>query len=314
MSNNTKKNWADIEEVGVYWLIRFTLFLRIILGGIVFRAVLFPIVTYYFLFNKTARHASLDFLNHVHLFMPHSFIKPTLWYSFKHFMTFAQSIVDKLTAWSGKLAIDDVEIHGREEFYKNIEGKRGALILGGHLGNTEVSRALASMHRRAKLNILVHTKHAQNFNRLLNDISTENQMELIQVSELSPALAIILDQKISQGEFVFIVGDRIPVNNSGRTLAATFLGAEAHFAQGPFILASLLKCPVYTLFCIKQNNKYHVYFDHFADQIKLPRGNREQALQQFVNQFATRLEKYCLLAPLQWFNFYYYWQKPNNNG
>lgn len=309
MPENKSDNWANIEEVGVYWLMRFALLLRIMLGGIIFRAVLFPIVTYYFLFNKNARMASLNFLAHIHHQLPHSLIRPTLWYSFKHFMAFAQSITDKLTAWSGKLSYDDVEVHGREEFYKSIGHQQGALILGAHLGNTEISRALASMHKRAKLNILVHTKHAKNFNRLLNNVSTENCMELIQVTELSPALAIILDQKISAGEFVFIVGDRIPVNN-GRTLTARFLGEDAQFAQGPFILGSLLKCPVYTLFCIKQANKYHIYFEHFADRIKLPRQNREAALQDFINAYAARLEKYCLMAPLQWFNFYYYWQQP----
>jgi predicted LPLAT superfamily acyltransferase len=309
MSDNNK-NWADIEEVGVYWLMRFALLLRIVLGGILFRAILFPVVTYYFLFNKNARMASLDFLAHIQRQLPHSLIKPTAWWSFRHFMVFAQSIMDKLTAWSGKLSIDDVKMHGREEFYNSLGHQQGALILGAHLGNTEISKVLASMHKRAKLNILVHTKHAKNFNRLLNDVSTENRMTLIQVTELSPALAIILDQKISAGEFVFIVGDRIPVNNNSRTLTAPFLGEDAHFAQGPFILGSLLKCPVYTLFCIKQDKKYHIYFEHFADQIKLPRKNREAALQDFINTYAARLEKYCLMAPLQWFNFYGYWQQP----
>ncbi len=306
-------NWGNKEEVGVYWLMRLALLLHLLLGGILFPLILYPIVSYYFVSNKEARKSSILFLQHIENVAPHTQIRATFWFSFLHFMQFAQSILDKFSAWGGRLSLDKVDVHGREEFINSLDQQQGALILGAHLGNTEVMRALATLNQRAKLNILVHTKHAKNFNRLLNNASSANTMELIQVTDLSPGIAILLDQKISQGEFVFIVGDRIPVNNTGRTLMAPFLGEPAPFAQGPFILASLLKCPVYTLFCIKTQHKYQIYFEHFADRIKLPRKNREEALQSFINNYAARLEKYCLMAPLQWFNFYPYWQTSPDN-
>lgn len=306
MSVENSKRWSDIEEVGVYWLMRVALFLRLLLGGALFRVVLFPVVTYYFLMSKQARRASLDYLLHLEHFAPNIKVQANTLYVYKHFLSFGQSIIDKLAAWNGCISMQDIVVHGGDAFSGLIERNEGAMILGAHLGNNEVSRALASIDKGVKLNILVHTRHARNFNRLLDDVSKENCMELIQVTELTPAIAIILEQKVSQGEFVFIVGDRVPVN-SDRILQASFLGEPAFFAQGPFILASLLKCPVYTLFCLRHKNKYHIYFELFAERISLPRKNRMPTLQKYVELFSGRLEKYCLLAPLQWFNFYHYW-------
>jgi predicted LPLAT superfamily acyltransferase len=268
------------------------------------------VVTYYFISNRRARSASKEFLQQVETFAGRKIIQASNMNSYRHFLSFAESMVDKLSAWNNKLKIEDVIIHGRKRIEEHMRSGEGCMILGSHLGNAEVCRALATLGEHVKLNILVHTKHAENFNRLLNGVSSENSVELIQVTDVGPELAIRLDSKLSQGEFVFIVGDRIPVSNHGRTMEADFLGRPAPFAQGPFILAALLKCPVYSLFCLKQRGVFNLYFDDFAERILLPRKAREQALQQYIQLFANQLEKYCLLAPLQWFNFYHYWELP----
>lgn len=317
MPVNKTTHWANIEEVGVYWLMKFMFALYNIAGRTIFLVVLYPVVSYYFLTNKKARSASMDFLQHVESFSqtikhnPHvKRIRATHWNSYLHFMQFAESMVDKLSAWNNRINTDDVIIHGREEIEALLGRKQGGMILGSHLGNIEVCRALATIGQHAKLNILVHTKHAENFNRLLSDVSTAQTVELIQVTDVGPSLAISLDEKIQAGEFVFIVGDRIPLKNTARTLSTPFMGENAYFAQGPFILASLMKCPVYTLFCIKQEGVFNLYFEDFSKRIILPRKSREAALEQYVQQFSQRLQHYCLLEPLQWFNFYHYWQTP----
>jgi predicted LPLAT superfamily acyltransferase len=39
----------------------------------------------------------------------------------------------------------------------------------------------------------------------------------------------------------------------------------------------------------------------------VPAGRREEVIQERVERFAARLEHYCKLVPLQWFNFYDFW-------
>lgn len=79
------------------------------------------------------------------------------------------------------------------------------------------------------------------------------------------------------------------MSNSQRVAAVDFLGAKALFPQDPFILTSLLKCPVYSLFCLKQYGKHVIYFEHFSVVLKFPRKTREQTMQQMIQKYAERL-------------------------
>ncbi len=75
------------------------------------------------------------------------------------------------------------------------------------------------------------------------------------------------------------------------------------------ILASLLACPVYLFFCLRESDGYRIHFEPFAERIELPRRERQQRLQAYLQQYARRLEAYCLQAPEQWFNFYDFWRQ-----
>ena len=74
--------------------------------------------------------------------------------------------------------------------------------------------------------------------------------------------------------------------------------------QGAFIQAALLKCPVNIMFCLKLDDKYHIDVEQFSEQLAFNRKQREQLIDEAVQQYAHKLERYCLKAPLQWFNFF----------
>jgi len=99
--------------------------------------------------------------------------------------------------------------------------------------------------------VLIHTKHAQRFNRLLAQLNADSQVNLMQVTELSAATAVLLSEKVARGEFVAVAGDRIPVTPKPRVAMAEFFGAPAPFPVGPYILADLLQCPVFLLFSLR---------------------------------------------------------------
>ena len=310
MRAKTSNQWAQIEELGVYWMMKSMFLLYTLLGRVVFLAILYPVASYYFISNKSARSASMDYLKRIQLMGATQSVKTGYLQSYLHFIHFAECLIDKLSAWNNKIKIQDVVILGNECIEKQIALKKGGIFLGSHLGNVELCRALVTKYKKVKVNILVHTKHAKHFNRLLNEVSSINAIELIQVTELGPATAIALDKKVRRGEFVYIMGDRVPIKSHGRTSPITFLGEAAHFPQGPFLLASILKCPVFTLFCLKKQGVYHLYFEHFCNRIELPRNNRDLALIEYMQDFVERLQEYCLLTPLQWFNFYDFWDDP----
>jgi len=304
-----KPHWADMGEYSLVWGMRLLLWIYRLGGRPIVQCFLYPVVAYYWLVNRQGRAASRDYLRRVAGFSADMQVSGGLLDSFRHFMTFAEAILDKLAAWAGMIALGDVGYRGREPVLERLRQGQGVLLLGSHLGNLEVCRVIASLDKDIRVNVLVHTRHAEKFSALLSRYNSASQLNLIQVTEISAATSMLLADKIDQGEIVIVAADRTPVNNQDRVVEADFLGAKALFPEGPFILASLLKCPVLTVFCLKRRGKYVIYFDPFSDGLKLPRKQREQVLQETIQRYANRLQAYCLQEPLQWFNFYPFWHR-----
>ncbi|BCX89864.1 hypothetical protein MIN45_P2238 [Methylomarinovum tepidoasis] len=305
-------HWAAMEERGVLWGMRFLLGVYLLLGRPFFRLFLYPVVGYYFVVNRRARAASRDYLCRLHRFAPRLGLDGGLWHSYRHFLSFAECLLDKIVVWLGRFDTTAVAFHNRELFLRLLDQGQGGLIVTAHLGNLEVCRALADFRRRLRLNILVHTKHAEKFNRLLGSVDRSHHMTLIQVTEIDPATAILLQDKVRRGEFVVLVGDRIPVGSPKRVVQLPFLGAPAPFPQGPWLLAHLLRCPVFTLFCYRCGDGYHIHFDPLHEHVQLPRERTERlaSIRAYARPFVERLQRHCLQAPLQWFNFYPFWEAP----
>ena len=148
-------------------------------------------------------------------------------------------------------------------------------------------------------------------------MAPEAGVNLMSVTDIGPDTAIAIKEKLERGEWVAIVGDRIAVNpqrgGDWRVIWSEFMGHPAPFPQGPFILASILRCPVLLIFALRQQGKLVLHCEPFADPLRLPRGERQQALQDTVDRYAQRLEHYALMSPLDWFNFFDFWHLPESS-
>ncbi|RDX36984.1 acyltransferase [Kangiella sp. HD9-110m-PIT-SAG07] len=308
------KHWSATEERGSTFGIQLLVWLYRLFGQWLFRIVLIPVIAYFTLTGNKARQASYAYLARVNAFTLSSESPPKTvrWYHvYKHFYQFGIAAVDKIRAWLNDVTMQDVTFHNPEVFQqlRRQRPNKGAIFIGSHLGNLELCRAIGESDSGMKINALVFTKHALKFQAALEKFNPNAQLNLIQVDSLGAETAIELKDKVDQGEIVIIVGDRTSVTQYGRVNYADFLGKPAPFSQGPFILANVLDCPAYLLFCLKQSGRYHIYLEHFADSLKLSRTERAQQLQSIIERYASRLEHYCLKAPYQWFNFYNFWQK-----
>ncbi|MGO2181901.1 MAG: LpxL/LpxP family acyltransferase [Pseudoalteromonas nigrifaciens] len=303
------KHWSKMQERGNYLGIQTLLFTHKILGRKGLWLILFPVVVYLFITGRVARAASKQFLQQVNLYTGTG-QSVTLRQQLKHFCSFADSAFDKIDGWLGRISLSDIEYTNEHLFSQLNEQRQGAIFIGSHLGNLEVCRAL-SQHRSGKvINVLVFTHHAVEFNKMLKKINPDVAVNLIQVTDLGPGLAILLKEKIEQGEIIVIVGDRTSTTTAARSVQVPFLDKPAPFSQGPFILAALLDCPVYFLFCLKdqQSSKYHVIFEQYSNSLKMPRTQRQAILNQVITDYAQRLGHYAAQYPYQWFNFYDFWQ------
>ncbi|CAK2648451.1 Glycosyltransferase family 2 protein [Vibrio crassostreae] len=305
-------HWSRTQERGTVLGIKLLLAIYTLLGRGVFNLILRGVMRYYHLTGKRARNASEQYLFQLKAYAEQQNIElPAELTSYNHLLSFGHTMLDKLAAWKGDFSADNLTIHGQDQFESMVANQQGVLILGSHLGNIELCRALGRRHSNIKINALVFTEHAERFNSVMKAVNPQSDLNLIQVTSMGPDTAILLQQKLEQGEWIVIVGDRTSTSKESRSVWAEFLGKEAPFPQGPFMLASVLKAPVFLLFGLRDDSQrkphFNVYFEHFSDKIELPRKTREQSLKQVVQQYADRLQHYTLRAPLQWYNFFNFW-------
>ncbi len=299
--------WPQMQERGVYWGLRFVAGVYRLFGRKACLCVMAPIVLYFFATGHEQRRASRDYLARL---WKYGLLdrKPGLWLSLRHFMSFTASALDKLSAWAGDIPLSQVQ-GVKSGLIRQVEASgRGIFVITAHIGNPEVIRAFSVLGKSVRINVLMHTDHAQHFNRLIQKFSPDAPVRAFAVTKVGIDTAMILSQAIENGEWVVMVGDRVPVHEQGRVVEASFLGAPAAFPQGPYILGALLKAPTYLLFCTRAAKGFNVYFTKFADRIELPRADRMAAIGRYAAQYAKVLEERVAQTPLQWFNFYAFWR------
>lgn len=305
-----RTHWSRTPERGSLLGMQIMLASYRLLGRRGFSLLLYPVIGYFWLTGRAQREASQAYLARLEAFAGAQGValpaEPRS--SFRHFLRFGEAALDKLAGWRGDITEQQVELVGAEHYQAAINSGKGVLLLGSHLGDLELCRALGSRKQGLRINALVFTRHAARFNALLKQINPDSHLNLIQVQELGADTAILLKEKLEQGEWVVIVGDRTSVTREKRVIWADFLGAPAPFPLGPFVLSSVLGCPVYLMFGLKEQGRFRVHFEPFADGQPLPRQGRQQILASRVQAYADRLQHHCLRAPLDWFNFFDFWQ------
>jgi predicted LPLAT superfamily acyltransferase len=304
------RHWSRIGEATCVWGVWCLYGLYRVFGRPVFRAVLYPVVTYYWLMHGAARRASLDYLRRMQLAAGTVGAVPGARHTLRHLFSFADTLLDKLLAIGGRYAFRSVRREGAEVMLRQIESGRGGIIVTAHMGCLELCRVLAKHRAGLRLTVLVHTAHAQRFNRILGRLDPQSTLQLYQVDEISPATAQELADKVRAGEFVAIAGDRAPAHG-GRAVSVPFLGAPARFPVGPYVLAALMECPLFAMGCIRHGDGHLLRFTELAREVKLPRGNREQALTGYATSYANWLAELLVMSPYDWFNFYDFWAEPD---
>lgn len=297
-----------MKERGGMLPLMLVLFFYRIGGRWLCRVVLYFVILWYWVFSVTARQASLCYLKKLHAFAGEQspFASTPYWpHSFRHFMQFGECILDKIEGWLGRVSDQNLQLFGHEYFREHYQ--KGAIIIVSHFGNIELLRAVKSEHPQ-KINVLVYQKHATQFNQFLKKLNQHADVNLLSVDELGIETALILQQKLDQGEWIIIAADRVPVQ-SDRVQYVEFLGEQASWPQGAWILANLLKAPVLAVFCYRMQDHFEVHISKIAERLNFPRKDRVQAMHDVTRQYVVLLEQHCLRAPYQWFNFYQFWNK-----
>jgi predicted LPLAT superfamily acyltransferase len=291
--------WLAEPERGTSLGIRFFVWLITLFGRGVARAFLRPVVFWYAVFAPSARRASRKYL--ARLGVPHGFGAVV-----RHFLRFADCSLDRLFFAQGRNDLFDVRLFGHDLLVDLAERKQGAILLGAHLGSFEALRA-QSVARRIEVHVVVNNSNARKLQATLRRLDPQSQVKLVELGDGGVDFIFRIRELVERGALVAVMGDRI--GRDGRAVTAPFLGTPARFPAGPYLLAAVLRCPVYlTIGLYRGAHRYDLHAELFADRIDLPRKDREAALTTYATKYAAELERWCRQEPLDWFNFFDVWE------
>ncbi len=291
-------DWRHQRERGSLGMIRLIRWIALRLGRPPARLLLYPITLYFLLTGIRQRRASREFLG-LALKRP-----ATLRDQARHFHSFASTILDRVFMLTDRYDCFDLQVHNHELIAEQLQRQQGCVLIGSHLGSFEVLRITGMMKCDLPIKILMYPEHNQMLVRLLNELNPAIQQSIIPLGQ--PDTLLRARDSVEQGAIIGLLGDRVA--DSSKTVTCDFMGRPTTFSQGPMLLASLLKAPVFLFFGLYLGgNRYEIHIESFAERIELPRNRREQEIQAWTQRYAERLEHYARLAPYNWFNFYDYW-------
>lgn len=292
--------WLKQPEQGSELFIRFLAHTGRLVGWHIGRSITCVVGTYYASITRPARMASRDYLSTV------LGRKATLLQVFRHIVTFAYTIQDRIFFLTGNYGRYEINVHGAELFADLKERGQGAVLLGSHLGSFEVLRALGINDHDLPIKVLMYPNNSRRFIAVQNSLNARLAGTIIPIG--TPESMLQVKEHVDHGGMIGILGDRSVEGE--KAAKVTFLGRPAQIPVGPYLLASALKVPVILFFGLHRGGRrYDVHFELLTDCMSLDRRARDEELRKWAKHFAGRLEHYCRLAPYNWFNFFDFWRK-----
>nr|UXE46150.1 hypothetical protein Hi04_10k_c5801_00008 [uncultured bacterium] len=277
-------SWAAQEERSNAFALWTITWIARNLGRWTARLVLYPIVVYFVLSPRLRDH-SLAYLRRV---LPN---EPGWMDVARHIHAFASTLLDRVFMLSGRFDALEVRVHHSEALLHCVANKRGALLLGSHLGSFEVMRCLAATEPDVRVKILMHRQKNAMVMSVLEALNPEIARAVIDTGGRDTNTVLAVKEALEEGCFVGMLGDR--VYEDERTVRCHFLGGEVDFPCAPVMLASMLRVPVVLCFGLyRGGNRYDVHFEVLGENIRIERRTRETDLQQWVQRYVSRLEHY----------------------
>lgn len=299
--------WRRIPEAGTVLGLKLIAWVARAAGRRVAGWVLYVVAFYYALVRGAARRASRGYLLRVG--EPATFLAIV-----RHLHTFAQVSLDRLFFLTGRLDAFEFDHPDHDVLRQVAASGRGVLLLGAHLGSFEVMRTRASQFH-IPIHVVVDFTNAERVNAVLRSLAPAIDTRLISLGPDPIAAMLSIRAAIERGELVAILGDRPPqaegIQAANRVIVTPFLGANAAFPAGPWLLAHTLRCPVYFVAGIyRRPNRYTLHFKLLADEVRLQRDARAASLAHYAKTYVAMLETFVRSAPLNWFNFFDFWSVP----
>jgi len=252
---------------------------------------------YYFLFSYSS---SRPIFHYFHTKIGYN-RRRSLFGVYRNYYVFGQTLIDKIVVMAGIPNKFTFQFEGEHHLRELVAAGKGGIMLSAHLGNWEVAGHLFK-RLQTRINIVMFDGEHQRIKSYLEGVTGERNVNVIVIKDdLSHIYAI--NDALSNNELVCMHADRFMEGN--KTVKMRFMGEEALFPAGPFLLAATFRVPVSLVFAFKETSThYHLY----ATPPRAYHGRRQQGVAEAVAGFVSALEEKVRLYPEQWFNYYDFWE------
>jgi predicted LPLAT superfamily acyltransferase len=293
------RTWTGRSYGGVLGYAFFVQVLRLS-GRAVAYLFLYPVVAFFLLRARDARVTSAKYLDRA--------IGPSTGFerwrrTYRQFLAIGQCLIDRVVlASKGPSAFEHTH-EGNEHIQRIAAAGKGGILLTAHLGNWEVASGLLRGLYEVRIAIAVFEGEEERLKRYLERMSGPIKPRVITVGSDELSVLEIL-RSLREGWLVAISGDRLL---DGRFTRVPFLGEDAPFPVGPFILAAISGAPVIHTFALKQGPATYRFVADPPEHLAFASGRRDEQIKEWVAAYARRLEQLVREYPYQWFNFYDFW-------
>ncbi|MEQ1627426.1 MAG: lipid A biosynthesis acyltransferase, partial [Nitrospira sp.] len=193
--------WKQQAERGSPLAIRLMAWAAQALGRPLARALLYPICLYYLCGSRKANRALRRYYEHLQVHAPSWRVL------FRHYHSFASTLLDRVYCLRGRFDLFDIRIHGLEVLDRALARGCGCLLLGSHLGSFEVVRAVGLSRERIAVKVLMDEQNAPLIRALIQELNPAVAETVIQVGGVDTMLQV--QECLAHGGVVGIMGDRL---------------------------------------------------------------------------------------------------------
>ncbi|MFC0518680.1 hypothetical protein ACFFGT_30980 [Mucilaginibacter angelicae] len=256
------------------------------------------VALYYFLFSWQTSKDTYYYFHKRHGFgKVRSILK-----LYRNYYLFGQSIIDKVVIMSGIPNKFTFNFDGIENLRQIAAMNQGGLLLSSHIGSWEIAGELLD-HINTRINIVMFDGEDKQIKQYMDSVTGERKINIIVIkNDLSHIFKI--NAAFQNNELVCMHADRFIEGN--KTITREFLGEDAKFPAGPFVMAEKFKVPVTFVYALKESAlHYHFFSSPVKDYSGMPKG---EGMQQLIGDFISSFENKVKTYPEQWYNYYNFWQ------
>ncbi len=220
---------------------------------------------------------------------------------YKNYYYFGQTLIDRFAIAAGYKDQFSFDFDGIDKIDALFGKGKGGILFSAHLGNFNVARYFfekAEFKNEAVVNLLVTDQENEALQEYVGATSKGATMKFIVIKD-DMSHIFKMNEVLENNEVIIFAADRYV--EGIQFIEKDFLGKPVKFPSGPYKLAARKKLPILFLYIMKESaSHYHFYAKEASESMEY---KPSKILEEYIRNLEIMIRKY----PLQWFNFYDYW-------